>query len=277
MRFSYYPGCSAHSTAREYDSSTRAVCRTLSIELDELADWNCCGSSSASHTHRELSTALSLRNLILADDHDGDLATICAFCFNRLKNVQTHVAQEPDLRREVEQIAGASYRGKAKVRHLLDILVNDVGPEAVAAQVKQPLTSVKAAVYYGCLLVRPRDAGSFDDAEHPVVMDRLLQTLGVECREWSGKTDCCGASLSITRPDVVTRLVNKLFQRAEEAGAQCIVTACPLCFNNLETRARGRGLPVFYFTELMAVAFGAPDVKRWFGKHLIKVDNVIRV
>ena len=279
MHFSYYPGCSAHSTAREYDASARAVCRALNIDLNELADWNCCGSSSASHTNHKLSAALSLRNLILADAHDGDLATICAFCFNRLKNVQQHIEQEPSVRQEVEQIAGAPYQGKAKVRHLLDILVNDVGLDALRQQVKQPLTSLKAVAYYGCLLVRPRDIAGFDDPEHPMVMDRLLQTIGVECQEWSYKTECCGASLSITRPDVVTRLVGNLFQRAAEAGAECIVTACPLCFSNLETRAPkgGRGLPVFYFTELLALAFGIPETKQWFGKHLIEVTKVASV
>ncbi|MBI4790558.1 MAG: CoB--CoM heterodisulfide reductase iron-sulfur subunit B family protein [Chloroflexi bacterium] len=276
MRFSYYPGCSAHSTAREYDASTRAVCRALGIELDELADWNCCGSSSASHTNRELSAALSLRNLILADTHDADLVATCAFCFNRLKTAQKNI--EPSIRQQVEQIAGAPYQGKTRVRHLLDILVNDVGLDALKHQVKQPLTRFTAVAYYGCLLVRPRDGG-FDDPEHPRVMDRLLQTVGVDCRDWAYKTECCGASLSITRPDVVTRLVRNLFQRAEETGAQCVVTACPLCFSNLETRAPtgGRGLPVFYFTELVALAFGIPETKQWFGKHLIKVSKVASV
>lgn len=273
MRFSYYPGCSAHSTAKEYDSSTRAVCRALSIELDELVDWNCCGSSSASHTNYRLSAALSLRNLILADAHDRELATICAFCFNRLKNVQKQIEQEPSIRQEVERIAGGSYLGKAKVRHLLDILFNDVGLDALRHQTTHPLTGLKAVTYYGCLLVRPREVTAFDDPEHPMVMDHILKALGVECQPWSYKTECCGASLSITRPDVVTRLVGNLFRRAEEAGAQCLVTACPLCFTNLETRANGHGLPVFYFTELMASAFGIPEAKQWFGKHLIPVPQ----
>ncbi|MDE3088849.1 MAG: CoB--CoM heterodisulfide reductase iron-sulfur subunit B family protein [Chloroflexota bacterium] len=276
MRFSYYPGCSAHSTAREYDSSTRAVCRSLGIELDELADWNCCGSSSASHTNHRLSAALSLRNLILADARDADLATICAFCFNRLRSAQKRIGEEPDVRREVEQIAGAPYQGKVEVRHLLDILFNDVGLAALRERVTRPLTGMSAVAYYGCLLVRPRDIAGFDDPEHPVVMDRILRAIGVECLEWSYKTECCGASLSITRPDVVTRLVRNLFQRAEETGAQCVVTACPLCFSNLETRTNGRGLPVFYFTELLGLAFGATEAKQWFGKHLIPVPELAR-
>lgn len=275
MRFSYYQGCSARSTAREYDSSTKAVCRSLDIRLDELADWNCCGSSSASHTNHRLSAALSLRNLILADSNDADLATICAFCFNRLRSVRKYVEQEPGLRQEVEQIAGAPYQGKARVRHLLDILFNDIGLKTLREKATQSLNGLKAVTYYGCLLVRPRDVTGFDDPEYPMVMDHLLQAIGVECQEWSYKTECCGASLSITRPDVVTRLVRTLFERADEAGAQCLVTACPLCFTNLESRADGCSLPVFYFTELLGLAFGIPEAKQWFSKHLIAVPKVL--
>ncbi|MFQ6014691.1 MAG: CoB--CoM heterodisulfide reductase iron-sulfur subunit B family protein [Anaerolineae bacterium] len=277
MRFSYYPGCSAHSNARQYDASARAVCRSLSIELDELADWNCCGSSSAGHTNHRLSAALSLRNLILADAHEADVATICAFCFNRLRSAHSHLEQEPGLREEMERIVGAPYQGKAQVRHLLDILFHDVGLEALRERVIQPLTGLKAVTYYGCLLVRPQDITGFDDPEHPVVMDQVLQAVGVECLKWSYKTECCGASLSITRPDVATRLVRTLFERADEAGAQCLVTACPLCFANLEMRAEGHKLPVFYFTELLGLAFGIPEAKQWFSGHLIEVGKVTKV
>ncbi len=277
MRFSYYPGCSAHSSAKEYDTSARAVCHSLGIELDELVDWNCCGSSSASHVNHRLSAALSLRNLILADIKETDLATICAFCFNRLRSVRKRIEQEPGVREEVERIVGLSYHAKVRVRHLLDILYNDVGLQALREQVKEPLTGLKVVTYYGCLLVRPQDITGFDDPEQPVIMDQLLQAVGVECLMWSYKTECCGASLSITRRDVVNQLVGTLFERADEAGADCLVTACPLCFTNLEMRGEDGRLPVFYFTELLGLAFGIPEARQWFSGHLISPMEVVKL
>jgi heterodisulfide reductase subunit B len=274
MRFSYYPGCSAHKTAKEYDASARALCHALGVELDELTDWNCCGSSTASHTNHQLSTALSLRNLILAD---ADLATICAFCFNRLNSVQTHIDQEPGLREEVEQIVGRPHRPQIKIRHLLDILFNDVGLGTLQEKVTRPLTGLKAVTYYGCLLVRPQDITGFDDPEHPVIMDQLLEAVGVDCLDWSYQTECCGASLSITRPDLARRLVRTLFIAADEAGADCLVTACPLCFANLETRAENGKMPVFYFTELLGWAFEIPEAEGWFNGHLISPAEVMKL
>lgn len=130
----------------------------------------------------------------MADAHDADLATTCAFCFNRLRSVRKHIGQEPGIREEVERIVGAPYQGRAQVRHLLDILFNDVGLEALQERVTRPLNGLKAVTYYGCLLVRPRDITGFDDVENPVVMDQILQAVGVECLKWSYKTECCGAS-----------------------------------------------------------------------------------
>jgi heterodisulfide reductase subunit B len=276
MRFSYYPGCSAHKTAKEYDASARALCRALGVELDVLTDWNCCGSSTLSHTNHQLSTALSLRNLILADAGEADLATICAFCFNQLKAVQLHIEGEPEIREAVERIMGESYRSQYSVRHLLDILFNDVGLQTLQERATRPLTGLKAVAYYGCLLVRPQDITGFDDPEHPVIMDQVLEAVGVECLDWSYKTECCGAGLSITRPDVARRLVRTLFTAADEAGADCLVTACPLCFTNLETRAENGRTPVFYFTELLGWALEIPEAEGWFKGHLISPDDVMK-
>ncbi len=265
MRFSYYPGCSAHSTAKQYDASTRAVCRTLDIELEELSDWNCCGSSAAAHTAPRLATALSLRNLILADGREQDLALTCAFCFNRLQTTYKQIDRHPDIRQQVEAIAGQPYTGRTRVRHLLDILWNDIGLAALQQHATSPLGGLKVAAYYGCLLVRPGGGIGLDDPENPTIMDRILEAVGASCVSWPGKTDCCGASLNVTRPAIATRLVRALYQRASEAGAQCMVTACPLCFTNLETRKEGTAVPVYYFTELLGMAFGIPEARQWTG------------
>jgi len=276
VQFAYYPGCSAHATAREYDESARAVAGVLGIELNELADWNCCGSSSAAHTNPRLSTALSLRNLVLAEESGADLATICAFCFNRLRSSKQAAQREPGLKQAVEEVVGGRYVGNATVRHLLDIIAHDVGSQALRNRVERPLEGLKAATYYGCLLVRPHDVTGFDDPEHPTSMDEVLRAVGAETVQWSYKTECCGGGLSITRRDLAGRLVNTLMDRAAQAGATCLVTACPLCFANLETRANRRSLPVFYFTELLGLAFGINDARRWFGRHLISPTRLLR-
>jgi heterodisulfide reductase subunit B len=248
----------------------------LDVELDELSDWNCCGSSSAHQTNPRLSAALSLRNLILAEERGADLATICALCFNRMKSVESTIEEEPSLKEAVEGIVGSIYSGRIEARHLLEIMFNDIGLDAIRERVTRPLTGLKAVTYYGCLLVRPHDITQFDDPEHPTVMDRLLEAVGVECLNWSYKTECCGAGLSITRPDVSAKLVCTLFDRAGEAGAQCLVTACPLCFANLETRGKGdKRLPIFYFTELIGLAFGVEEASEWFHWHLISPGKLL--
>ena len=277
MRFSYYPGCSAHAYAKEYDRSAREICAVLGIDLQELEDWNCCGSSFTLNTSIKLSRSLSGRNLLLAEKAGADLATLCAFCFNRLKRAESTLKHQPALAQEISDIIGEPYNGKTKVRHLLEILYNDIGIHRIKSYVVRPLTDLKVVNYYGCCLSRPYEIVDFDDPENPVVMDHVMGALGCQCLKWSYKTECCGGSLALAHRDIVARLVNILFDKAREAGADCIVTACPLCFTNLETRASTRNaLPVFYFTELIGLAFGVKDAPKWFNRHLISPNRLLR-
>jgi len=149
-------------------------------------------------------------------------------------------------------------------------VIGDIGLETLKAKVARPLTGLKVVSYYGCLLVRPPKVMEFDNPEHPVVMNHILQALGAEVKEWSYAVDCCGGSGSIARPDVARRLVSKLVTATREAGAEALVTACPLCQMNLEMRqTQSPAMPAFYFTELMGVAFGLPESRKWWNKHLI--------
>jgi len=268
VKVSYYPGCSLHGTAKEYDQSVRSVSHALGIELEEIEDWSCCGASSAHSTNFKLSIALPARNLIAAEKKAQDVMIPCAACFNRFKTAEHRLGQDPELKAEVEEIVGGRYRGSAAIRNPIDIIVRDIGLEALAAKVVKRLAGLKPVSYYGCLLLRPPDVCRFDDAENPVLLDRILAVLGAEVRPWSFKTDCCGGSLTISKTEIVVRMVDKLMEMAREAGANCLVTACPVCMANLDMRSSGdAGLPVFYFTELAALAMGQEGPEGWFRLH----------
>lgn len=271
MEYAYYPGCSLHSTGREFHDSVTAVFRALEIGLVELDDWNCCGASSAHSRSRTLSLTLPARNLSLAQAAGHDVLMPCAACFNRHKTVERELQSSPERRRQLEQAVGFEYRGSSSVRALLEVLHDAVGADAIRDRVTRDLAGFPVVAYYGCLLVRPPEVTKFDDPEHPVVMGELLGALGADVRPWGNATECCGGALTLTQPKVARRLVSRLAGRAREAGAQAIVTSCPLCQVNLEMRQAGpeRQMPVFYISELMGLAFGLEESRTWWPKHLI--------
>lgn len=254
MKFSYYPGCSLHSTGKEYDESTRAVCQALGIELVEIPDWNCCGASAAHSLNHELATGLNRRNLLLAQDAGMDIAVPCSACYHNLKQADEEVVAD---------------KSRVQIRHLLDVIYRVVGIDDVQKVVKKPLKGLKVAPYYGCLITRPPQKDSFDAVEQPQSMDKILESCGCEVVKWSYKTECCGAGLSLSQTQVVVELVGKLISMAKQSGAECIVTACPLCQANLEMRQNGANMPVLYFTEVLGLAFDMKDVDIWLKKHLV--------
>ena len=278
MRYAYYPGCSLESTAREYDLSVRAVCSNLGIELTELADWSCCGASSGHSTNRWLAHALAGRNLALAERAGLDIAVACPACYVRLRTTYKEMKDDPRQREELANLLDMPYEVKYSTRHLLDIIYHDIGLENLKERLAKPLGGLKLACYYGCYLVRPPAVVAFDDPENPKSMDMLLDALGAEVRDWSGKVDCCGGSLSLSKREIASRLVAEITGMAKRAGAQAIVTACPLCHSNLEVRQVTRGqnrLPIFYFTELIGLAIGIVEARSWLKKHMISPLNLL--
>lgn len=282
--YSYFPGCSQGSSAHEYGESTVVVARELGIELREIPDWNCCGASSGHMTNHLLSVTLPARNLAIAKRDGLDITVVCAACFNRLRMAQKEILEDEELAHKVEELVGGDPRFEGEILHLLDVIYSQIGPEALKERVVKPLEQLRPVSYYGCLMARPKGLMTEDDYENPRRMDGLLEALGAEVKPWSYKTDCCGGSLSLTRTDIVVSLVNRLFEAAEEADANCIVTACPMCLANLEMRqAEGtlrfitaHDLPVFFFTELMALAMGTPEADGWFPKHLIDPQPLLK-
>ncbi|MBE0416041.1 MAG: CoB--CoM heterodisulfide reductase iron-sulfur subunit B family protein [Dehalococcoidia bacterium] len=278
MKFAYYPGCSLESTAKEYDLSVRAVCQILGVGLEEIPDWNCCGASSGHCTNFRLSHALAGRNLALTERENLDLAVACPACYLRLKTTRHEARENARLREELPELIGMPYEAKFDVRHLLDIIYNDIQIEETRKRVKRPLAGLKLVSYYGCFLVRPPKVTHFDDPENPQSMDILMDALGADVLDWSSKVDCCGGSLSLTRRDIVVRLVSEIAAQARGVGAEAIVTACPLCMSNLESRQKPDGekaLPIFYFSELMGLAFGVSEAKGWFKKHLVNPVDLL--
>ena len=277
MKYAYYPGCSLHSTATEYDATTRAVCRTLGVELEEIPDWNCCGATSAHATNHLLSLALPARDLAKAERMGLDVVAPCAACYNRMAQTVYETRDNEILRRKVSEVIGADYEAKARAKSLLQVLAADIGPKVVEAKVTKPLKGLRVAAYYGCLLVRPPAATGWDDAENPQSMDRLMNALGVETVDWSHKTECCGASLTISRTDIVLKLTHDILDAAKAAGADAVVCACPMCQANLDGRQGAvektyktdYHLPVFYFTQLISLAFGIEPYKLGFARHSI--------
>ncbi len=276
MKFAYYPGCSLHGTAREYDVSTRAVCNTLGIELEEVPDWNCCGATSAHSIDQKLAQLLPARNLKIIEGQKLDVIIPCAACFSRTRLCAHTLDNDASVRSEIETELDYKFQRNVKIYHLMELLVQEIGIEKIKKRIKCTLEGLSAVCYYGCLLVRPHEVTQIDDKENPQFLDEIISATGIETIDWPYKTECCGGSLSLSRGTLVTKLVSKMISWAEEAGAGAVVTACPLCQANLEMRqGKGQNFPVFYFTELLALAFDIKEVKDTLKKHLIDVSTVL--
>ncbi len=262
MSYAFFPGCSMDGTAHDYQKSSLAVCKVLGLALPEIPGWICCGSTSAHQTDPLLALALPAKSLIAAEGKP--VAVGCAACYSRLKTANYEIASDTQKRKAVADVLGKDYDGKVEILHLLEILNRDVGTKKIAAAVKKPLTGLKLVPYYGCLLSRPPEVTRFDDPENPTLMDQVLEAAGATILPWPHKTECCGAGYSITDVDIVKRLTREILAMAKAAGADAIATACPLCQLNLDLRQKDTekasgerfGLPVFYFTQLLGLAFG---------------------
>lgn len=268
MKYFYYPGCSLEGSAVEYDVSTRALMAALGAELVEIEDWTCCGASAADAASPLLALALPARNIALAERSGvrADILAPCSACYLNLRKASDRMARDPDALAGVNavlEVEGLHAENRLRVRHLLDVLARDVGGDGVAPLVKRPLTGIKVAPYYGCQALRPfRD---FDDPERPRSMDPLIEALGAEVHDWSVGARCCGAGLMTTKKPLALELAGQILDAAR--GADCIVTACPMCQMNLDCyqkkisglRGRDLGISVLYLPQLMGLALGLSE------------------
>lgn len=284
MKYAYYPGCCYHTSAKEYELSTRAVAKHLGLELTEIPDWNCCGSTAAHGQSHLLSVALPARNIALAEAMGMDITAPCAACYQRLASANKQLVEDEALREKVNRITGRVYNGTVRVKSMVEV-IDSLEPERIITRVVKPLKGFKIAAYYGCFLVRPPWVTGYDDPENPTSLDRLMRLAGAETLEWSHKTECCGASFSVSNEDVVLKLVSRILTAATENGANCLVTACPLCHFNLDLRQQrcnkklgtGFNLPVFYFTQLLGVAMGLNRKDLCLNTHFVDTQKVLRL
>jgi heterodisulfide reductase subunit B len=268
MKYAFYPGCSARSTSKEYQESAKAISKVLDVELVEIPDWNCCGSIDAVYSFKPMySIALAARNLALAEKMQMDVVTQCSACYFTLSRTNKILKEDSGTKSKVDEAlrnAGFNYNGGVRVRHFAEVIFSDVGLQKIGEKVKVPLTTLKVASYYGCFLVRPPNICNFDSPEHPTRFDELVETLGAFKVDYYGKTRCCGSELGLTDEEVVLKMSRDILLSAKNAGANCMVTACPMCHLNLDARQKDIevhfdvkiDLPVLYFTQLMGLAFG---------------------
>lgn len=283
LQYAYYPGCSSTGTSVEYDMSSRAVCAALGIELNDVPDWSCCGSTPAHTVDHTLSSALSARNLSqVASMGLHSAVTPCPSCLSNLKTAR-HRMQDEAFREKVNRLLDAPADLTVEAKSVLQILVEDYGIDRIREKVVRPLTGLTVAAYYGCILNRPPEIMSFDDREHPMAMDNIMSALGATVVPFPLKVECCGASFGIPRRDVVMRLSGKLLDTAREMGAMALVTACPLCQMNLDMRqaqinsANGsrHNMPIFYYTQLLGLALGLSEKKLGIDKLCVSPRTVL--
>jgi len=283
--YTYFPGCSSSDGgAKAYGMSTEAVCRVLDMELIELEDWNCCGSTPYSGVDELASLSGSARNLALAEKKGLDIVTPCSSCYVILKRTNQYLKEYPKLKAKVDAAlaaGGLEYHGTVKPRHLLDVFVNDIGYDEIKARVKVNLGELKVAPYYGCQVVRPMP--SFDHPETPQTLDKLVESLGAKATQFPLKARCCGGSLIIPEEDLALESVNKLLENAVGNGAEMVVTVCPLCQTNLDVYQSKVNkkfktkfkIPILFFTQLMGVAFGIDNKTLGIEKSIVPADKVL--
>lgn len=268
MRYLYYPGCSLEGTASEYDISTRRVMQAADVELIEIEDWTCCGASAAEATSELLSLVLPARNLAIAEKMDdvGDILVPCSACYLNLKKVEEKTRKDQKLMDTLNDILAEEQlrlQSRVTVRHLLDVVANDIGAQKIQDLVKRPFSDLNIAPYYGCQCLRPYRI--FDDPEKPRSMEPIIEAIGAKVHRWPMGAKCCGASHMNTRMEVGIELVANILKGAK--GADAIVTVCPMCQMNLEAHQRkisnfkheDLDMTVLYLSQLLGLAFGIPD------------------
>lgn len=279
MKYAYYPGCSLHTGAKEYEKSTLYVCKELGIEFEEIPDWNCCGASSAHSTSHLLGVAVPARNLLIAEKQGLDVVVPCAACYQRLIAVNYEMKNDPHIKENLNKVLPTEYKGETQVLSILEIY----DKAEIAKRIQKPLEGLKVASYYGCYYVKPRKLVSVDDSEDPRSMDEIMEAAGATAVDWSFKTECCANSLAFHNRDVVLNQSRSILQVAKDAGADCIVAACPMCQMNLDMRQSQINkrfqtdfdIPVFYFTELLAIAMGASGSELGVDKHFVDTAKVV--
>ena len=259
MKVSYFPGCTLKNKAKDLDVYAYRSAEALGVTLEEIENWQCCGGVFTTAVNEAATKLSSVRALKYAYDNGQPLVTVCSACHNVIKQTNHAMQNNPEFRDKVNRYMGkdGGYAGEAEVYHYLEVLRDIVGFDKVKESVKNSLNGKKIAAYYGCLLLRPNKVMRMDDPENPTVMEELIRALGAEAVVYARRNECCGAYISVESPDAAKKNALAIIENAKAAGAEMIVTACPLCKYNLEKS--GADMPIVYFTELLAEALGVKE------------------
>jgi heterodisulfide reductase subunit B len=286
----YYPGCSMEGSAKAYYDSLNAIKDTLDMELHEIDDWNCCGATEYVGINLIQAYSLIARNLALAARQTSGNKTVmapCSACYLNLEKADHYMAERPALGEKVNEAlaaGGLNYKpGSLEIRHLLDVLVYDVGLETIKAKVTHPLKGMRVAPYLGCMVPRPDFEHHWSDHEHPTELDDLLKAIGADVVDFPLKTECCGGHMTQIGPETAYELIRRLVSSAEDHGADIMVTVCPMCQMNLDAYQTETNrffgthyhMPIVFFTQLMGLAFGADPKELGFGMELVSAKKAL--
>lgn len=276
MKITYYPGCTLKANARNFEDSALYALEQLDIDVEELTRWNCCGTVFSLATDDLIHHMAPIRNLIRVKESGSDrVMTLCAMCYNTLKRANERMKADPESLEKINQVMykeEINYEGDVEVYHLLELMRDEIQFNNLAQKVTKPLKNLKVACYYGCMLVRPREFG-IDDPENPVVMEDFVKALGGEPIDFPYKTECCGSYQTVDKTGIVAERTNQIINSAKNRGADVIALSCPLCAFNLDHRQKQtvqiyqdfEGLPILYFTQLLAIALSCP-------KEILRLD-----
>lgn len=259
MKASYFPGCTLKNKAKELDVYARRCAEALGVSLEEPDAWQCCGGVFTTAADEVATKLSSVRLLKYAKEKGHPLITVCSACHNVVKQTEYAMQNNAEFADRVNRYMAdeGGYTGGAQIYHYLELLRDVVGFDAVKEKVVNPLKERKIAAYYGCLLLRPGKVMGMDDPENPTIMEELIRAMGADAVVYANRNECCGGYAVLESRELAERASRKVMDNARAQGAELIVTACPLCKYNLEKC--GGGLPVVYFTELLAEAMGGKD------------------
>ncbi|MFP4081179.1 MAG: CoB--CoM heterodisulfide reductase iron-sulfur subunit B family protein [Candidatus Aminicenantes bacterium] len=287
MKISYYPGCTLKNNAKNFEESTFCSLKHLGVEVEELPRWNCCGTVFSLATDDLIHHVAPIRNLLRVKESNSDqVMTLCAMCYNTLKRANQRVKSEPEDLEKINNFMyreNIEYKGDVKIFHLLELLRDKIKFENIAKKVVKPLKNLKVASYYGCLLVRPKEVG-FDDVENPTILENLIRVLGADPVDFPYKTECCAAYQTVDKPGMVAERTYHILTSAQDQGAEAVALSCPLCAFNLDHRQKEtsqkypefRNMPIFYFTQLMAIALGCSEKDLRFDLHYIDPKPILK-
>lgn len=296
IKIPYFPGCTLKTTAKNFEISAIEAGKKIGIEMVEMPKWNCCGVVSSLTSDDLMKHVAPVRNFVHAEEmsekgtvNDSRMLILCSMCFNTMKNTNRRVKNNAEDMKSINDFMylEKDYEGKVEVVHYFELL-KEIGFDKIAEKVTKSLKDMKIAPYYGCMLLRPKEIG-IDNAEAPAIIEDFITSVGAEPVNWDAKGRCCGSYHTVNNKDIVVNLAKGIIENAHRSGADAIITSCPLCAFNLDNRQKlimekdpnFKTMPVFYFTQLLALALGLEE--KFIGledhyidpKELLKNKNLI--